>query len=174
MNFPHALNKTGNPLKIDVIQADYRNSTHAGALVALLDSYARDPMGGGQELSDYAKQNLVAELAKRPSAFSVLAFVDGDTAGLANCFEGFSTFKCRPLVNIHDLAVLPAHRGRGVAQAMLNHVEEIARERGCCKITLEVLQGNQTAQNLYRKLGFAAYQLDAEQGHALFWQKKIG
>jgi ribosomal protein S18 acetylase RimI-like enzyme len=40
-------------------------------------------------------------------------------------------------------------------------------------LTLEVLQGNQAAQNLYRKFGFADYQLAPENGNALFWQKSL-
>ena len=52
-------------------------------------------------------------------------------------------------------------------------VEQIARDKGCCKITLEVLQGNVVAQALYGKLGYAGYVLGDEGGHALFWQKKL-
>ncbi len=37
---------------------------------------------------------------------------------------------------------------------MLQKVREIARQRGCCKITLEVLEGNDVAQAAYRKFGF--------------------
>jgi len=103
----------------------------------------------------------------------VLAYVDGQPAGLVNCFEGFSTFMCKPLANIHDVVVLPAHRGKGLAQMMMAYVEDLARERGCGKMTLEVLQGNQAAQQLYTKLGYAGYQLGALHGNALFWQKYL-
>jgi hypothetical protein len=90
---------------LSVIRADYANPVHARALVSLLDAYARDPAGGGHALDTFARDNLVRCLAALPQAFSVLAF-DGDTpVGLVNCIEGFSTFACRPLVNVHDLAV---------------------------------------------------------------------
>ena len=56
---------------------------------------------------------------------------------------------------------------------MLEKVEQIAIERGCCKLTLEVLEGNQAAQNSYQKFGFSAYELDPEMGRALFWDKKL-
>jgi len=92
---------------------------------------------------------------------------------LVNCFEGFSTFACKPLINIHDVAVADAYRRRGIAQQMMRYVENIARERGCCKLTLEVLQGNRNAQQMYGKLGYAGYQLDAATGAALFWQKGL-
>jgi len=54
---------------------------------------------------------------------------------------------------------------------MFAEVEAIARERGACKLTLEVLDGNASARAAYRRLGFAAYQLDPTMGHAQFLQK---
>ena len=103
----------------------------------------------------------------------MLAFIAGEPVGLVNCFEGFSTFACRPLVNVHDVVVIAAVRGQGISQKMLAKVEEIARQRGCCKITLEVLEGNEAAKGAYRKLGFSDYQLDPQMGRALFWQKAL-
>lgn len=82
--------------EILVLQASYSNSVHAEAIGLLLNHYAQDPMGGGHALSADLLQQLPAELAKRPHAFSVLAFVGGEPAGLVNCFEGFSTFACLP------------------------------------------------------------------------------
>ena len=51
--------------------------------------------------------------------------------------------------------------------------EELARELGCCKLTLEVLEGNAKAQAAYKSLGYAGYELDPAMGKALFWQKKL-
>jgi ribosomal protein S18 acetylase RimI-like enzyme len=160
-------------MTITVLQADYADPDHARAIEMLLDAYAQDPMGGGEALDPVAKARLVSELARRPHAFSVLAFVDGEPAGLVNCIEGFSTFMAMPLVNVHDIAVLPPFRGRGLSRRMLDCVERLARERGCCKLTLEVLSGNDVAQAAYRNFGFAPYSLDPAAGHAEFWQKKL-
>jgi len=154
-----------------ICRADYTHPAHACAVVELLDAYARDEAGGGKALSDFARSNLVRELAARPHAFSVLAFDGAQPVGLINCIEGFSTFACRPLVNIHDVAVLASHRGRRVGEQMLALVDEMARERGACKLTLEVLQGNRSAIRLYERVGFAAYQLDPAMGQAQFFQK---
>ncbi len=156
---------------VQVCQADYGNRAHTAALVMLLDAYARDTAGGGQPLAEFAKTNLPAALAARPQAFSVLAFDGGEPVGLVNCFEGFSTFACRPLVNVHDVVVLASHRGRRVGEQMLALVEQIARQRGACKLTLEVLQGNSSAMRLYQRSGFAGYQLDPAMGSAQFLQK---
>lgn len=156
-----------------VLQASYTNAVHADAIGLLLNSYAEDPMGGGHSLPADLLQQLPAELAKRPHAFSVLAFVGGEPAGLVNCFEGFSTFACRPLVNVHDVMVKEQFRGLGLSQKMLQKVEEIARQRGCCKITLEVLEGNELAQSAYRKFGFDDSVFDPAHGRMLFWHKPL-
>jgi ribosomal protein S18 acetylase RimI-like enzyme len=158
-----------NPIR--ALQADYANPEHAAAVVQLLNAYASDPAGGGEPLSADAQARLVPELARRPHAFSVLAY-DGNVAvGLVNAIEGFSTFKCRPLVNVHDVAVLASHRGRRVAEQMLVLVERLARDRGACKLTLEVLEGNAPAVKLYQRIGFAGYELDPAMGQARFMQK---
>ncbi len=154
-----------------ICRADYSNPDHAAAVVFLLDAYARDPMGGSAGLSDFAKANLIPSLATRPNMYSVLAYVDGKPVGLVNCIEGFSTFACRPLVNVHDVAVLSDYRGRGIADQMLALCEVIARERGACKMTLEVLQGNVGAIRAYERFGFAGYQLGSTSGQAGFMQK---
>ena len=161
-------------LPVHLCRADYANAAHARVLVDLLDGYARDPMGGGEPLSEFARNNLVQALAARPFMFSVLAFADSaqtQPVGLVNCVEGFSTFACRPLVNVHDVVVAAPYRGQGVAEQMLALVEQLARERGACKLTLEVLSGNLSAMKLYRRIGFDNYQLDPHAGQAQFMQK---
>lgn len=156
---------------IEVVRARYDDPAHAAALLELLDHYARDPAGGGEPLSDFTRANLLAQLAARPFVFSVLAFDGGVPVGLVNAIEGFSTFACKPLVNVHDVVVAASHRGRGIAAMLFAEVEAIARERGACKLTLEVLSGNRTARALYEKLGFDDYRLDPGMGAAQFMQK---
>lgn len=158
---------------IEVVHARYDDPPHAAAIVALMDIYSRDPAGGGTPLCDFACANLVAELAARPFIFSILAFHGDAPVGLVNAIEGFSTFACRPLVNVHDVIVLPDYRGRGIAAQMFGQVEVLARQRGACKLTLEVLQGNASARALYQRLGFADYQLDPAMGCAQFLHKPL-
>ncbi|WP_429097345.1 N-acetyltransferase family protein [Aeromonas media] len=157
----------------EIIRADLHNRQHGEALVYLLNEYAKDEMGGGSPLADEVKANLAQALAARSGAHVLLAWVDGQPAGVATCFEGFSTFACRPLLNLHDLAVHPDHRGRGLGKRLLAQVEQLARELDCCKLTLEVLEGNRVAQAAYLASGFAGYELDPEVGRALFWQKRL-
>jgi len=160
-------------MKIEIQVVDYHNPQQAVQLVELLDQYARDPMGGATPLGDYTRQHLVAELAARPFAFSLICYVDGQPAGLTNCLEGFSTFAARPLINIHDIMVSAEFRGLGLSRKILEQVEVIARQRNCCKITLEVLSGNEVAKAAYARFGFEQYQLDPAAGQAQFWHKYL-
>jgi len=160
-------------LNINTLLADYSNADHAKDILMLLDYYARDPMGGGQPLSEHVKDNLIESLSLFPGAFSLLCYVDNQAVALVNAFEGFSTFQAKPLINIHDVVVLQTFRGQGIAQLLFSKVEEIARLRGCCKLTLEVLEGNMPARQAYQKSGFSSYQLNPEMGKALFWQKTL-
>jgi len=160
-------------MAVTVVRADYCDRQHGADIVFLLNRYALDPMGGGRALAPEVCANLVATLATLPHALTVLCYLDGRAAGLANCFESFSTFSCRKLLNIHDFAVLEEYRGQGLSQPLLRALEDEARERGCVKLTLEVLEGNLAAQAAYRKFGFDAYQLDPTLGRALFWQKSV-
>ena len=157
---------------LSITLADYRHPRDAADVGALLDAYARDPMGGGEPLRDGVKARLTDDLAANPQAFSLLARLEDKAVGLANCFMGYSTFAAAPLVNLHDHAVLPEARGRGIGKALLQAVEAEALKRGACKITLEVLSGN-PARQLYAREGFGDYHLDPATGHALFWQKRL-
>ena len=156
---------------ITVRRADYASALDRTALVDLLGAYAIDPMGGGAPLADEVRASLCDRLAQVPLAISFISWLEGEAVGLVNCFEGFSTFKARPLLNVHDLVVLPAHRARGVGQALLAAAQKHAQERGCCKLTLEVLSGNARALRSYERFGFAPYVLDPREGQALLMQK---
>ena len=160
-------------MQITLIQADYHNEQHGKDLIMLLNAYALDPMGGGEALADDVQQNLVASLAKRHDFLTLLCYVDDKPAGILNCVEGFTTFKAKPLLNIHDCGVLKEYRGLGLSQQLFNEAEKISRQRGYCKLTLEVLEGNIVAQNAYKKLGFSGYELDENTGNAMFWEKVL-
>jgi len=157
----------------EILITDLSSPEHAEALLYLLDSYARDIMGGGNELPEYTQTHLVECLKQHPGTHVVLAFVEGQPAGLAICFEGFSTFASRKVLNIHDFTVAPEYRGRGLAKELLKKIEELALQCDCCKLTLEVLEGNKIAQHVYRAFGFEGYELDPEMGRALFFEKKL-
>ena len=158
---------------VEIIRADLTDPLHADALINLMSEYASDPMGGGNDLSEYVKSNLVSALKGRTDASVILAFRDEDAIGLLTCIEGFSTFACKPLLNVHDAIIKIAYRGQVIINMLLREAENVAIGKGCCKMTLEVLQGNEHAQSAYLKFGFSAYQLDPKMGKVLFWEKRL-
>lgn len=57
-------------------------------------------------------------------------------------------------LHILALATHPDYRGRGIAQQLLDHVLDVARQTGCSLATLEVRRSNVPAIKLYERAGF--------------------
>ncbi len=57
-------------------------------------------------------------------------------------------------VDIHNLAVHPAYRRRGIGRSLLSLAVDSAKGQGSNRVTLEVRKSNQAAQQLYHTLGF--------------------
>ncbi len=160
-------------MTIYIIQADYTRPEHQAAIRQLMNIYAIDPMGGGTPLPAKVLEDLPQALANIGTAITLLAFDADEPVGLITGFLSLSTFKAKPLLNIHDVIVIPDYRGCGISRQLLQQVEAYAVERDCCKLTLEVLSGNRRAQQVYRQFGFDDYALDPDAGTAQFWQKLI-
>ena len=160
-------------MQMEISAIDYSSSRHRDAVLTLLNDYALSPEGGAEELSEYTRKNLLSELELRSGVKVFLAFNQEEAAGLLIAIEGFSTFACKPLLNVHDVYVSAGNRTQGVARALFEQMESYAQTIGCCKITLEVLENNRVAREAYQRFGFEAYQLVPEMGKALFWQKNI-
>jgi GNAT superfamily N-acetyltransferase len=159
---------------IRYLQADLDNAEHAATVLALVDAYSRDPMGDGAPLDPEVRERLIPGLRRHPTTLIFLAYDGATPVGVAVCFLGFSTFSAKPLVNLHDVCILPAHRARGVGRGLLAAVEAKARELGCCKLTLEVLDKNDRALRTYFAAGFKRYSLQPGAGEAIFLTKPLG
>jgi GNAT superfamily N-acetyltransferase len=107
-------------LPIEILPADLDDPAHCAGVVDVLDSYASDPIGGGTPLSPDVRQRLIPGLRDHPTTFILLAFRDGRAVGVLVGFFGFSTFQARPLLNIHDLAIIPECRGQGIGRQLLS------------------------------------------------------
>lgn len=160
-----------SPLRF--VQADLENSDHQSAILFLVDAYSRDPMGDGAPLAPDVRERLIPGLRQHPTTLIFLAYDANVAVGVAVCFLGFSTFAAKPLVNLHDVAILPTHRGRGIGRGLLAAVETRARELGCCKLTLEVLDKNDQALRTYTAAGFKRYSLQPGAGEAIFLTKSL-
>jgi len=158
---------------VEIVEADLNCPVHQAAILALVDAYCSDPMGGGAPLPEANRERLIPGLCGMPTAHVFLAYHGDRAIGIAVCFRGFSTFAARQLLNIHDLAVLPESRGMGVGRSLLAAVEQKARDLNCCKLTLEVQERNHRARGLYQSFGFAQAEYQSEAGGALFFHKRL-
>jgi ribosomal protein S18 acetylase RimI-like enzyme len=139
---------------VRIVIGNLDDDVQQAAVLALTDAYARDPMGMGKPLDDEVKQRLIPGLRAHPTTLVFLAYAGERALGMALCFRGFSSFRAQPLINVHDLSVLPEARGQGVGRMLLEAVIAHARQTDCCKVSLETQEANQRAQRLYRSLGF--------------------
>jgi GNAT superfamily N-acetyltransferase len=159
--------------EIRILKARLDEPAHQRDVVAMTAAYAMDVMGNGGPLPAEVLDRLVPALQDHPTTLIWLAYADDRAVGIATCFLGFSTFAARPLINIHDLAVLPEYRGRGVSRALLAAVEEEARARRCVKMTLEVHGSNMRARSIYEQAGFGQGAHGGATGGFLFYAKPL-
>lgn len=154
--------------KVKVIACDLNISEHRDAFFDLLNMYIVDDMGGGTALPEEKKEKLLNDLQQHPTSLLFLAQLEGKFVGFATCFSNYSTFKLKPYIYIHDIAITPGLRGKGVGKTLLNGIFDKAKEMGCCKVTLEVRNDNLVAQRLYQKMGF-----DFCDPKMLYWEKSL-
>lgn len=153
---------------IHIQLADLDNPIHSAGILHCLDAYASDPMGCSQALAPAVKQNLISGLKQHGANLCLLAFAGDAIIGIALCMITYSTFRARPRLNVHDLTVLPAHRGRGIGRQLLQAVIEHAGQNDYCQVTLEVRHDNPRAQALYQSMGFSGGDAPME-----FWVRDL-
>lgn len=90
---------------------------------------------------------------ERPVAEAMVAEVDGKAIAFALYFTNFSTFLAQPGLYLEDLYVQPAHRAKGVGEALLTRLAALAAERGCGRFEWSVLDWNANAIRFYERMG---------------------
>ena len=89
----------------------------------------------------------------RPAAEALVVDCGPRVVGFALFFTNFSTFLARPGLYLEDLFVEPELRGRGIGQAVLTRLAELAAERGCGRFEWSVLDWNVNAIRFYERMG---------------------
>ncbi|MGZ3696125.1 MAG: N-acetyltransferase family protein [Bdellovibrionota bacterium] len=90
---------------------------------------------------------------KDATAEVLLAYYQGRPAGFALFFPSYSTFLGRPGIYLEDLFVLPDLRRYGIGSKLLRELARIAKKRKCGRLEWSVLNWNQRAIDLYKKIG---------------------
>jgi ribosomal protein S18 acetylase RimI-like enzyme len=139
---------------MQLVEVDLKNEKHCAAVLQLLNDYMLDEMGIGEPMPEGLGATVIEGLKKHPAYLGFLVCIDEDFVALANCNLNYSTWKARHLINIHDFIVSPKFRKQGAGLFLLNGISDYAKEKGYCRINLEVRNDNFKAQNLYKKAGF--------------------
>ncbi len=118
-------------------------------LIRDLATYERAP----NEVTATEERLVDVLFGEKPAAEVLLAFADDRPVGFAVFFQNFSTWLGRPGLYLEDLFVKPEVRGKGYGRALLVHLAQIARDRGCGRMEWAVLNWNEPAIEFYHKLG---------------------
>ena len=127
---------------------------------ASIRDYAAEKVEAGNWPAEGALERATAEFVallpdgRATSGHAVRSMVDdaGERVGYAWFVPEERPFG--RVVFIYDIAVDPAHRRQGHAQAALGEIEAYAREHGCVGVQLHVFGGNAGARALYQRAGY--------------------
>jgi GNAT superfamily N-acetyltransferase len=91
---------------------------------------------------------------EEPARFTALiAEYDGVAAGFALYFTTYSTWRGHHGIRLEDIYVTPALRGHGIGKALLARLARIAVDEGCPRLEWDVLDWNEPAIAMYRRIG---------------------
>jgi GNAT superfamily N-acetyltransferase len=88
-----------------------------------------------------------------PSAYALVARLNGEAVGFALYFHTFSTFVGRPGIWLEDLYVRPNWRKQGVGGKLMARLAQITIERNYGRLEWSVLDWNQPAIDVYKAIG---------------------
>ncbi len=88
-----------------------------------------------------------------PAVIVLVALVDEAVVGGLVAYELPKLEQARSEIYIYDLAVLEAHRRKGIATALISTLKTIAQDNGAWVIYVQADHGDDPAIALYTKLG---------------------
>lgn len=111
-----------------------------------------------EQPSDLAlAHRFIGERLQQGESVIFLAEIDGKAVGFTQLFPSFSSVGATRIWILNDLYVDATARRQGVAQALLQAASEFARADGARRLELETDHGNDSAQALYRRLGWELF-----------------
>jgi len=88
-----------------------------------------------------------------PIIGALIAEDNGDVAGSVVWHRSYSTNRGHEIMYLEDIVVLPEHRRKGVARALMQATARLAIARGYSKIFWMVVDWNEGGKKLYQSLG---------------------
>ena len=92
-----------------------------------------------------------------PAGFALLAWDEGQLAGLAAYSFVWPAVGLTRSLYLKELYVPASHRHRGVGKLLMQAIFEEAGERGCSRVEWTTDTDNTGAQDFYRQLGFPVH-----------------
>ena len=93
-------------------------------IIKVLEDYKSDKMGNSSSYSRDEKDSLLRLFDSFSNVFIFTIYKDEKLAGGAVCFKTFSTFKCKPLINIHDFCIISEFRSQGFGKSLMKGILE--------------------------------------------------
>ena len=119
------------------------NAVHRGQVVALWETVF------GYEAA-HNKPSLVID--KKIAVDDQLFFVAvADHAVVGTLLAGYDGHRGW----IYSLAVSPSHRRQGIGSQLVSHAEQALIAKGCVKINLQILEGNESVAEFYSSIGYS-------------------
>jgi GNAT superfamily N-acetyltransferase len=141
-------------MALDVNDLQVRPATEADVpvlfdLILELAAYEKlaDKVAGDAEV---LRRSLFEEKAAEAL---LLETPDGEALGYAIFFTTFSTFECRSGIWLEDVYVRPEHRRGGIGRAVMEHLAQLAQDRGHVRLEWVALDWNEPALKFYEGLG---------------------
>jgi GNAT superfamily N-acetyltransferase len=139
-------------LVVNDIEVELRDGTTSDIPLLLL--FIRS-MAAFEKLTVTATEESLrsALFGEAPTARVLLAFVNGEPIAYATYFFSFATMVGKRGLWLDDLFVIPAFRGKGIGNAFMAYLADIAIQHQCGRFEWMVLDWNQTAIDFYKRLG---------------------
>jgi len=134
------------------IEVEVRAGTIAD--VPLLLAFIRS-MADFEKLTVTATEDSLraALFGEDPAVYTLLAFVDRKPIAYATYFFTFATMIGKRGLWLDDLFVDAAFRGKGIGQALMAYLADIALQNQCGRFEWMVADWNESAIGFYKRLG---------------------
>jgi ribosomal protein S18 acetylase RimI-like enzyme len=121
----------------------YRDDSHRSGLIQLWHEAFHQPTGHNDP-----QRSLDKKLALADGLLFVVTVGDQVVGSVMAGYDGHRGW-------LYSVAVLAAQRRRGIGAALVKHAEQALIQRGCVKVNLQVVAGNEEVVGFYEALGFA-------------------
>jgi GNAT superfamily N-acetyltransferase len=124
-------------------------------LPGILKVFAESGIDGGQSFTLLEAREHLERIRLWPNFRLLAALEDGEVVGTYSLVVMDKLGKRgTPAGVVEDVAVSPAHQGKGIGRAMMAHALEECRKAGCYKLALSSNLKREGAHRFYESLGF--------------------